>query len=122
VRSFAPERPKTLAEPPDETTLEQVIGELQSSHGVPQYPQEYRITVKVAEERANGREQPRPPGPAAEDGAEKPMPKREKAPAAPRMPAAASGADEGGRKRRRRRRRRGHSARPGGDASEGSSS
>ncbi|MFN2595183.1 MAG: hypothetical protein ABR579_09890, partial [Actinomycetota bacterium] len=51
VRAAVTERPATLTAPPDGQTLEQVIGDLQSEWGVPQYPQEYRITLKVADER-----------------------------------------------------------------------
>jgi hypothetical protein len=100
---------------PDGRTLEGVIGELQSEWGVPQNPQEYRITLKVAEER-NGRAERRatleeireePEAPTG-DGA----PRREKAPAAPRIGAAGRGTAEpeaapARRKRPRRRRRKG---------------
>lgn len=80
--------------PEDGTRLEDLIGELQSEWGVPQYPQEYRITLKVAEAKeAKTAAQP----PAAG------VPKREKAPAAPRIGAEAD--DEQGSRRRRRRRR-----------------
>ncbi|MBA3291852.1 MAG: hypothetical protein H0U17_10225, partial [Actinobacteria bacterium] len=52
-------RPETLTLPPDERRLEEIIGSLQSEMGVPQNPQEYRLTIKVAEERdsGNGRSQ-----------------------------------------------------------------
>ncbi|MDQ4095071.1 MAG: hypothetical protein M3174_02545, partial [Actinomycetota bacterium] len=99
----------------DGTTLEQVIGELQSEHGVPQHPQEYRITLKVAEDRsersaeeAPGTQTAEDPAAATSDGERR---KREKAPAAPRM--GSSGADgddatsqKSSRRRRSRRRRR----------------
>jgi hypothetical protein len=51
VRALPADRPDKLTAPHDGVTLEEVIGELQSSWGVPQYPQEYRLTIKVAEER-----------------------------------------------------------------------
>jgi hypothetical protein len=105
-----------LTAPADGRTLEGVIGELQSIWGVPQSPQEYRITLKVAEERdARGErvaieevlEDPRPRPQA--DG----QPRREKAPAAPRIGANVTDAETqtapARRKRGRRRRRRGGS-------------
>jgi hypothetical protein len=89
-----------------------VIGDLQSIWGVPQNPQEYRITLKVAEERevrgervASIEEVKEDPLRADDNG----HPRREKAPAAPRI-ATSGEADEGAparRKRSRRRRRRG---------------
>jgi hypothetical protein len=51
VRAAPRQRPATLTAPHDGQTLEQVIGDLQSEWGVPQYPQEYRITLRVADER-----------------------------------------------------------------------
>jgi hypothetical protein len=75
-RSIKPELPPTLTAPPDGQTLEELIGDLQSVWGVPQYPQEYRITLKVAEERGATP----PPVEVGEDGVQ-----REKAPAAPRV-------------------------------------
>jgi hypothetical protein len=113
-RGRARRRPETVGAPPDDRTLEGVIGDLQSIWGVPQNPQEYRITLKVAEDReARGErsaslevteEDPAP----LEDG----QPRREKAPAAPRIGAVGSEAPEPAaaparRKRSRRRRRRG---------------
>jgi hypothetical protein len=104
-----------------------VIGELQSVWGVPQYPQEYRITVKVAEER-EARSEPvsqegspspgAPPPPSSTDG-----PKREKAPAAPmlRGPDDPQREKAPGRKRRRRRRGRGGGGAPGGNGGSGGS-
>jgi len=97
----------------DGKSLEGVIGELQSEYGVPQYPQEYRITIKIAEgdtrteapvavETTPGPDVPRASG----------APVREKAPAAPLM--ARDGGDGPKRSRRRRRRRR-----RGGGASSG---
>lgn len=116
VRALPRERPETLTAPPDGQTLEGLIGDLQSEYGVPQYPQEYRITVKVAEERDRGeRAAPtdeagaaRPaPAPARDNGG----PRREKAPS---MRAAggpeeedAAGAQPAGARKRSRRRRRG---------------
>jgi hypothetical protein len=88
-----------------------VIGDLQSQWGVPESPQEYRITLKVSEEREartvveERREEP----PEAETpiDASGERPRRERAPAAPRI----GGAEPAKRRRRgRRRRRRGGSA------------
>ena len=67
------ERPETLTLPPDGTTLEAVIGDLQSEWGVPQYPQEFRITLKVAEDRdarAERAERAAPADAAVRDAAE----------------------------------------------------
>jgi hypothetical protein len=116
VRALPRERPATLTAPADGQTLEGLIGDLQSEYGVPQYPQEYRITLKVAEERERGdrshQDEPvaraaPPPPPAATNGG----PRREKAPS---MRTAVGGEDATGdqsaaapRKRSRRRRRRG---------------
>ncbi|MDQ3752791.1 MAG: hypothetical protein M3333_07860 [Actinomycetota bacterium] len=121
VRKAHAPRPKTLTAPPDGQKLEEIIRELQSVWGVPQYPQEYRLTLKVADDRdarwarrtANGGGKPQTgavaagPVPTPEDG-----PKRERAPAAPRIEAGATdGADASGgapaRRKRSRRRRRG---------------
>lgn len=116
VRAPNRKRPDTLTLPPDERRLEDIIGSLQSEMGVPQNPQEYRLTVKVAEER-DGHHRTKPAsknGPAESSD----KPKREKAPAPPRV-----GAGEGPtadreaappRKRRSRRRRRGGRNRGGG--------
>ncbi len=99
------------------------MGELQSEWGVPQSPQEFRITLKVAEERSRGggptavvaeRSDPEDPEelPDAEDvpadGAGEPGAgvRREKAPAAPRMGAGEGSGEEGGETRRKRRRSR----------------
>lgn len=102
-----------LADAPDDTTLEQVIGDLQSEWGVPNSPQEFRITIKVADkERTRAPVDPnqnggngRAPATKAEPAQGEDRPKREKAPAAPRI---VSGADEedGAPKRRKRGRRR----------------
>src|SRR5688572_5807593 len=48
VRALPQERPESLTAPPDGQNLEELIGELQSTWGVPQYPQEYRLLIKVA--------------------------------------------------------------------------
>ena len=103
--------------PPDGRTLEGIIGELQSDWGVPQHPQEYRITVKVAEDRTSrgqrvaALEEVREELPVVAEG-DADRPRREKAPAAPRIGAAATeeqpqGAGAPRLKRSRRRRRRG---------------
>jgi hypothetical protein len=96
--------------------LEQVIGDLQSEHGVPQHPQEYRITLKVAEERGERQapteessDAPAEAGGEADENGDRP--KREKAPAAPRIGSSAADAEgptaqKSSRKRRSRRRRR----------------
>ena len=113
VRALPKEKPAALSLPPDGQSLDGIIGELQSVWGVPQYPQEYRITIKVAEER-EGRgeqamvveeisdpEQGRAPG-------DTDVPIREKAPAAPLMRTRGQGNEgQAQRKRPRRRRRRG---------------
>ena len=100
------------------------MGELQSEWGVPQSPQEFRITLKVAEERSRGRvtavveerSDPEDPEELADPGApdsvlgatgeEGAMVRREKAPAAPRVGAAEGSGEEGGETRRKRRRSR----------------
>lgn len=113
VRSFAPPKVAELEGAGDDTTLEEVIGELQSAHGVPRYPQEFRIVIKVAEP-GNGRS-PRPEEPAALKTAPPPppdAPRREKAPglagslgdSEPEPEPVAGRAPA--RKRRRRRRRK----------------
>lgn len=122
VRALPKDRPASLSAPPDGQDLDEIIGELQSVWGVPQYPQEYRITVKVLEEREgrgepamvveetpNDKEQGRAPG-------DTDVPIREKAPAAPLMRSRGQG--DGGARRenapRRRRRRRGRGGGGGG--------
>ena len=116
VRAGPKKRPPRLHAPPDGQTLEGIIGELQSVWGVPQYPQEYRITIKVQEERDQRGET----GLVVQEVSEDPEdgrapgegPIREKAPAAPLL--RGLDPDRGttrGRKRRRRRRGRGN--RPG---------
>ena len=126
-----------LTAPADGQSLDTIIGELQSNYGVPAYPQEYRITIKVAEEKSssqsgggggggNGASSGRAPATPAADGA----PKREKAPAAPRVSPeggeepAAEGERPARKRRSRRRRGKGRSGGngsgpPGGDASSG---
>jgi hypothetical protein len=121
VRALPRERPAQLTAPPDGQSLEKIIGELQSSYGVPAYPQEYRITIKVAEEKSAASAQPaRPKTAPAPDAA----PKREKAPAPPRV--GPDGAEEepgtdgrAKRRRSRRRRGRGRSGGPGGGGQAG---
>ena len=122
VRALPRERPETLTAPPDGQVLEDIIGELQSTWGVPPYPQEYRITIKVAEEResrpessdgdggrpkSGGGERPErqraPKAPARTEGG----PRREKAPAAPGMAGSAGPQREKATRKKRRRRRRG---------------
>ncbi|MFN2587329.1 MAG: hypothetical protein ABR613_04315 [Actinomycetota bacterium] len=110
VRALPRERPPRLTAPPDGQSLEAIIGELQSNFGVPAYPQEYRITIKVAEEKqvtpaGNGAASSRAPTAPPEAG-----PRREKAPAAPRVAPEGSGevevpAEKAARRRRSRRRR-----------------
>ena len=124
VRALPTERPESLSLDPDGQDLDEIIGELQSVWGVPQYPQEYRITVRVAEER-DGRsestvvvEDTKSPNDGRAPG-ETSMPIREKAPAAPLMRNRSQG-DAGEREKapRRRRRRRGRGR--GGPGSGGS--
>jgi hypothetical protein len=136
--------------PPDDRRLEDIIGSLQSEMGVPQNPQEYRLTIKIVEERGVGSAGPqdrrgvgsagpqdrrgarsagqqgkhdshaRGPRPSETmntgDGADG-KPKREKAPAAPRMGTddspTARREDGPPRRRRSRRRRRGGRGRGG---------
>ena len=121
VRGDPKRPPAQLTRQPDGTTLEQVIGELQSSWGVPQHPQEYRITLKVAEERGEKaqvtEERADPPDvdPANTNGDK---PRREKAPAAPRIGGSAAEAEgptaSKTSKRRRSRKRRKRSKGSGG--------
>jgi hypothetical protein len=91
--------PADLTAPADGQSLEDIIGDLQSRWGVPQYPQEYRITLKVADEPKAA---PSPPA-ASENGGVT----REKAPAAPRVgPTAGDGGVKREKAPRRRRRSR----------------
>ncbi len=126
MRAPKSRRPDTLTLPADDRRLEDIIGSLQSEMGVPQNPQEYRLTIKVAEERggsgAQDRRDSRPrggraPEPKSEDDGGNERPKREKAPAAPRVGGndSPTGQREGGssRRRRSRRRRRGGRGRGG---------
>jgi hypothetical protein len=132
VRADPRPRPTTLTLEPDGQTLEGIIGDLQSEMGIPQYPQEYRITIKVAEEGSRGatiQEVVQDP-PDDKNGG----PKREKAPAAPRIGGgiarALTGGGEGdgsegsggGRRRRKRRRGRGRGRGGPGPGSNGSGS
>ena len=117
VRAAPKPPPEQLTAPHDGTTLDQVIADLQSDWGVPQHPQEYRITLKVAEDRdgrAEGqtiveeRQDPKSDQTPAEEAGDS-RPKREKAPAAPRITAdgeEAAAPKSTSRKRSRRRRRR----------------
>lgn len=115
VRALPTERPDQLTAPHDGVTLEEVIGDLQSSWGVPQYPQEYRLTIKVAEEREAKASEPSvsldsqakqraEEGQAPAGPGEGPI--REKAPAPPLLRESAP-PPRGPRRRRRGRRRRG---------------
>jgi hypothetical protein len=128
VRAPARKPPANLSRPPDGLTLEQIVGELQSELGVPQSPQEFRITLKVAEDRprAGGatavveeRSDPEDPEELVDADASSPdtsvatedsgaRVRREKAPAAPRVGAVEGSGEEGEapRKKRRRSRRR----------------
>ena len=105
-----------LTAPPDGTTLEQVIGELQSSWGVPQHPQEFRITLRVADEKTTRGERVADLEEVREDEVPsetngEPRMKREKAPAAPRV--GAPGSEEPAQRRRKRPRRRKRKGRGG---------
>ena len=129
VRAAPKKPPARLTRPHDGTTLEQVIGELQSNHGVPQNPQEYRLTLRIAEERGDKAtvvEEAQDPVTAGErlsstgangapPSAEVDRPRREKAPAAPRIGSgeSAAGASEGSMRRRSRKRRRRSKRGPG---------
>lgn len=114
VRALPGERPESLTAPPDGQKLEDLIGELQSTWGVPQYPQEYRLLLKVADPRdrvttpaRTEREKPEEPTPS--DG----QPRREKAPPRQQMDRPESSA-EPRRRRRRRRRKKGEGGDEGG--------
>jgi hypothetical protein len=110
VRAPKKADPKTLTGPHDGTTLEQVIGDLQTTWGVPQYPQEYRLLLKVPEEKDQARDASVT---ATEEALDPPdeqtdadKPRREKAPAAPRIGGEAKTATSSRRRRGRRRRKR----------------
>jgi hypothetical protein len=108
VRAPERERPDTLTAEHDGTTLEQIIGELQSRWGVPESPQEFRITIKVGEDRnGSGRtDRSDKNGAANEDEpVAEDRPKREKAPPPRLASREQSGPSRTGRRRRRRRRR-----------------
>jgi hypothetical protein len=121
VRAEPRQPPTTLTLEPDGQTLEGIIGDLQSELGIPQYPQEYRITIKVAEEGTGRAIQETVQDPPEDKNG---SPKREKAPAAPRIAGGiakvlgggeqGAGSSGGGRRRRRRKRGRGGRARGGG--------
>jgi hypothetical protein len=119
VRALPTDRPDTLTAPHDGVTLEEVIGDLQSSWGVPQYPQEYRLTIKVAEERDAKSAEPSvsldsqakqraEEGQAPAGAGEGPI--REKAPAPPLVREAAPPPQGSRRRKRGRRRRKGPSS------------
>jgi hypothetical protein len=98
--------PDSLSAEPDGQKLEDVIGDLQSVWGVPQYPQEYRLMIKVVEDgRAAS------PGNGAAKGPNGVT--RERAPAAPRVGAGSTGEATGREKAPRRRRRSRKSRRKG---------
>ncbi len=88
---------------PDGTDLDELIGELQSTWGVPQYPQEYRITLKVADRQSAPATNEEPKQERRQPTSD--APKREKAPSVARMTSNDPGS--GGRSPKRRRRRRG---------------
>jgi hypothetical protein len=124
VRALPKEKPATLTAPADGQSLEGIIGDLQSQYGVPQYPQEFRITIKVADER-DARSEPvpseqrrKPAEKAANSG-----PRREKAPAAPLLmrPDDSSPSPNKRRRRGRRGRRRRGGGGEGGEGGEGGS-
>ncbi|MDP9068323.1 MAG: hypothetical protein M3N53_08275 [Actinomycetota bacterium] len=127
VRALPKERPATLTAPPDGQTLEAIIGDLQSTWGVPPYPQEYRITVRVAEERegraegagdAPGPDKTRRDSGESQREARPPrsdQPRREKAPAAPGSASGGPQREKATRKRRRRRRKPGGGGGSSGD-------
>lgn len=123
VRALPKDPPATLTAPADGQKLEGIIGELQSQYGVPQYPQEYRITIKVADERDHR------PEPAAQENRKQEAepskgggPRREKAPAAPLLMRDGSTPSPSKRRRRGRRgRRRGGGGGESGSAGAGGS-
>ena len=126
LASFRTPRDARLTADPDGQDLDLIIGELQSRWGVPQYPQEYRITIKVAEERQEKVERGNGNG-SGNGSATAPEPRRgptgavrERAPAAPRVAAAAADDTAEERSKPRKRRRRGRRRRPDGDGAAGS--
>lgn len=120
VRNGPKKRPATLTAPPDGQTLEAIIGELQSQYGVPQYPQEYRITIKVADERDHRAEQASSDERKQEPAPKGDGPKREKAPAAPVLMREGSAPASSAANKKRRRGRRGRRRRGGSGGSNGS--
>jgi hypothetical protein len=124
VRAPDRKRPDTLMLPPDDRRLEDIIGSLQSEMGVPQNPQEYRLTVKIAEERDGNHRGHKPPEAKTPNGEANGKPKREKAPAPPPNVGggdapSAQREKAPSRKRRSRRRRRGGRSRGGSGGSPG---
>ncbi len=113
MRAPARKPPANVLGPHDGTTLEDVIGQLQSEWGVPQNPQEFRITLKFGDGREG-----KPDGSTTIEevradserdetvGTGSDGRKREKAPAAPRMGASATEGEGSTRKSSRRRRSR----------------
>jgi hypothetical protein len=122
VRAPDRKRPDTLMLPADDRRLEDIIGSLQSEMGVPQNPQEYRLTVKIAEER-DGNHRSHKPEVKTPNGESNGKPKREKAPAPPQVGGsdapAAQREKAPSRKRRSRRRRRGGRGGSGGNSGGG---
>lgn len=106
VRAHPRQRPATLTAPHDGQTLEGIIGELQSEYGVPQYPQEYRITLKVADEKDSRGEQAVVEERKDPEADKAEGPRREKAPAPPALIREGATAPPRGRRRRGRRGRR----------------
>ena len=108
-----------MTAPADGQTLEGIIGDLQSQYGVPQYPQEYRITIKVADENQRSDAPPVEERKQDADGAKTNGPRREKAPAAPLL-LRGDGETPAPNKRKKRgrrgRRRRGGGGEGGGAA------
>jgi hypothetical protein len=101
IAAARPPRPEQLTAEDDGQRLEEIIGDLQSTWGVPQYPQEFRITYKVPEEKDAARPSERPSRPVGPTGVT-----REKAPAAPRVTPEGAKREKAPRRRRARRRRR----------------
>ncbi|HVL64540.1 MAG TPA: hypothetical protein VM573_05145 [Actinomycetota bacterium] len=105
-------RDAPLTRDPDGQDVDEIIRELQSEYGVPLYPQEYRITIKVAEEK-NGRAAAVVERQDADPQQVRRGPTgavREKAPAPPRV-----GSEDAEEQRSpKRRRRRGRKRRGGG--------
>jgi hypothetical protein len=111
VRAWWKERPTELTGKPDGQDLDEIIGDLQSEYGVPQYPQEYRLLIKVSEGKESTSESTdetvRVVSARQSSGGNGDGPKREKAPAAPLMRTRADGTPSRRNRRGGRRRRRG---------------